>query len=1012
MNKTILIVDDHPINRRYLVALLGSNGYCLLEASDGADALALVQAQHPDLVIADVLMPVMDGYEFARRLRADPQIAQTPLIFHTATYLPSEAQALADTCGVFRLLSKPTEAKEILAAVEEALSSVAPLSGPLPEDDFDHIHQRLLTDKLAKKVSELEQEVEERKRAEAALLQSERRLRSLIEATAQIVWNTNAEGEWLDDCPSWTLFTGQSEEERRVYGWLDVVHPDDKERTQVVWARAVSERTPVTVEYRLWHRDGEYRYMESRGTPVLDSAGNVTEWIGICNDISARKHAEEALAERERLAALLAEVSVAVTHSDTLNDIFRRSALALVRHLDAAFARIWTLNAEENVLELQASAGMYTHLDGPHGRVPVGQLKIGRIAQERKPHLTNSVIGDPWVGNQEWAQREGMVAFAGYPLIVEDRLVGVMALFARHPLTEAALQSMEAVASGIALAIERKRTEEALRQSEEHLQLALNSGDISTWSNDFRTGFIKSENYDRLLGFAPGSFDGSVEEFLARIHPDDRESIEQSYEKAMRERTSFNYEFRVIQSDGSLRWFTGKGRFSYDEAGTPVRVSGTVIDITDRKQTEGLRLAKEAAEEANRAKSQFLANMSHELRTPLNAIIGFSEMLQDQAFGELNPKQARYVDNVLTSGRHLLLLVNDILDLAKVEAGRAQLETTQFDASAALHAVPNIVQALTAKKNITLAVAMEERDSFITADEAKFNQIIYNLLSNAIKFTPEGGHVQVTACIKPEASTDPSSRGPTPEWLQVSVADTGIGIKPEDQERIFREFEQVDSSYARTQKGTGLGLALTRKLVEMHGGRLWMESEGVEGKGSTFTFTLPMQAQQREEQAVEAEPLQALDALDSGSDAADQDHSGPLILIVEDDPSASELLTLYLSQAGYAVAHAMDGEQALQKAQELRPCAITLDVLLPKKDGWTVLEQLKSSPATRDVPVVMISITKDKSLAYQRGAVEFLVKPVDREQLIEVMHHAVDPPVGPQDLLRELERLTQARRAA
>jgi signal transduction histidine kinase len=251
-----------------------------------------------------------------------------------------------------------------------------------------------------------------------------------------------------------------------------------------------------------------------------------------------------------------------------------------------------------------------------------------------------------------------------------------------------------------------------------------------------------------------------------------------------------------------------------------------IEDITERKQVENaLQATKQGVEAASRAKSEFLANMSHELRTPLNSIIGFSEVLHDQTYGPLTPKQTKYVGNVLTAGQHLLSLINDILDISKVEAGKMTVETRSFSVRPMLDNVLILVKERALKRGLALSLEAPA-DLTVSADERMFKQILFNLLSNAVKFTEPGGRVAVTA----ERAGDD---------LCVSVADTGIGIKHEDQARVFKEFEQLDSGYDRMHQGTGLGLALTRKFVELHGGRIWVESEG-EGKGSTFRFTFPL----------------------------------------------------------------------------------------------------------------------------------------------------------------------------
>jgi signal transduction histidine kinase len=262
-----------------------------------------------------------------------------------------------------------------------------------------------------------------------------------------------------------------------------------------------------------------------------------------------------------------------------------------------------------------------------------------------------------------------------------------------------------------------------------------------------------------------------------------------------------------------------------------------LLHRTAEQRAQQAQARSEHSELANLAKSQFLANMSHELRTPLNAIIGFSELLADQTFGGMNERQLKYANNILVSGRHLLQLINDILDLAKVESGGTELTRETFDVAIAVSEVQTIVKTMAYKKNISLEFRPAPDVPSLFACEAKFKQVMYNLLSNAIKFTPNGGKVSVTADLQ-MATRAGSTSGE--DCLRVAVTDTGIGIEEKDQERIFNEFEQVDSSYGREQQGTGLGLALTKKLVELHGGRVWVESAGVEGGGSAFTFLIPI----------------------------------------------------------------------------------------------------------------------------------------------------------------------------
>lgn len=386
-------------------------------------------------------------------------------------------------------------------------------------------------------------------------------------------------------------------------------------------------------------------------------------------------------------------------------------------------------------------------------------------------------------------------------------------------------------------------------------------------------------------------------------------------------------------------------------------------ELAARRRAEAaLQQAKETAEAATRHKSEFLANMSHELRTPLNAIIGFSEVLLEKMFGELNEKQEEYLHDILSSGQHLLALINDILDLSKVEAGKMELEPAVFNLRELLEGSLVMIKERALAHGLTLSLDIaKEIDTFV-GDERKVKQILFNLLSNAVKFTPDRGKVSVSA-IKTDGA------------VHVVVRDTGIGIAVEDQQQIFEAFQQVGKGTVGKTEGTGLGLALTKKFVELHGGQMWVES--CVGQGSAFTFTLPIVGTAKSTRLSSVRQRAAKEGVN------EENSTKPLVLIIDDDTKAAELLRLYLTEAGYAVAIARDGQAGLEQLTQLAPDAIILDVLLPKLDGWTLLSQIKAAPATKDLPVIIASIVDQKSKGLALGAVQYLVKPVHREELLE-----------------------------
>jgi GAF domain-containing protein/DNA-binding response OmpR family regulator len=398
---------------------------------------------------------------------------------------------------------------------------------------------------------------------------------------------------------------------------------------------------------------------------------------------------------------------------------------------------------------------------------------------------------------------------------------------------------------------------------------------------------------------------------------------------------------------------------AFDEADLQLltTLSGSLATIiSNLRLLDEVRAANARLQEMDRLKSQFLANVSHELRTPLNSIIGFSEVLIDGLAGALSAEQLDFVNSIHASGQHLLTLINDVLDLSKIQAGKMKVDCRPIDPRVTAEEACSVIAPLLIKAGQSLTRALEPDLPLVSADAFRFKQVLINLLSNAHKFSPAGSRITLAA-----RRVD--------SYIHFSVIDQGDGIRPEDHERVFQEFFQIDGDGLREREGTGLGLPITRRLVEMQGGRIWIESEGAPGQGAAFHFSLPV-----------AEVAGLSPALPAIADTPQR-----RALIVEDDRHLSNLLAVYFSQQGYLPVQHYTGHSVVELARELRPAVITLDLMMPERDGWSALRDLKSAPDTRDVPVIIISALDYTEIGLSQGAAEYLVKPFDPDQLLATL---------------------------
>ncbi|MHB8218249.1 MAG: PAS domain S-box protein [Candidatus Sulfotelmatobacter sp.] len=525
---------------------------------------------------------------------------------------------------------------------------------------------------------------------------------------------------------------------------------------------------------------------------------------------------------------------------------------------------------------------------------------------------------------------------------------------------------------------ERKRIEEALQESEDRHRKLFDNNPHPTWVFDRETLHFLAVN-----AAAVRKYGYSRDEFLAMTVKDIRppEDVPALVEAvgALGDRNENNGTWRHRLKDGTVIEVENSS-YALTFFGRAARVV-VAVDVTQRSRAEAekrkftdrlaasnqeLELRNREVERATKLKSKFLASMSHELRTPLNAIVGFSDLLAEGTPGDLNDKQKRFVNHIKQSSAHLLQLINDILDLSKIEAGQLELRCESFQIKDALPEVLSTIRPLAMAKNIQIDQKMEN-DQHVYADRVRFKQILYNLLSNAVKFTPKEGRIDI----------DCHGGG---DSVCISVTDTGVGIRAEDQAVIFEEFRQVEGSAGTTQEGTGLGLAITKRLVEQQGGRISLES--VFGKGSRFTFTLPAGSRGAET------PL--VDKPSSPSIVIGEGRGKPLILVVDDEVTARELLASHLCPE-YRIAMAESGDEAVKQARLLRPDAVTLDVMMLGGNGFETLAALKKAPETANIPIIIVSIVDQKQVGFALGAVDYLIKPVRKPVLLETIRKYVLP---------------------
>jgi PAS domain S-box-containing protein len=904
---SVLIVDDSLTVRMDLVELFQAAGLHPVPCATAAEARQALAREAVDLVVLDMQLPDGDGLGFIKEMKAQPGTAAIPVMLLSAEAEVSSRVRGMDA-GADEYLGKPYDPQQVIARARALVTTGAP--GPA--------RRRVLVID------------------DSATFRHE--LRDALEAEGYQVEEAATGEDGLAQAAS--------------------MRPD-----AIVVDGMLPGIDGVTVVRRLKHDSG------LRGVP--------------CLLLTAAEGREE------ELHSLEAGADAHLRKSEDLGLILVRLA-ALLRGVTASSAEDRpSLLGPKRLLAVDDSA-TYLHELGDQLRGEGYDVVLAHSGEEALELLrvqpVDCILLDmvmPGLSGQETCRRIKLSPdWRHLPLVMmtahDDRSVMIDGINAGADDYIPKSADFEVLKARLRAQLRRKHLEDETRRAREQLVRRETEARFQRLIHSNIIGVILGELDGRLadandaflqmIGYGRADLEAGALLWDQITAPEWRVRDRVAVEQLRRNGSATPYEKECLRKDGS-RLPVLLGMVLLEGSNTVV---GFVLDRTEQKvaderlkkyalaleeSNKELELARTRAEQQSQFKSKFLASMSHELRTPLNAIIGFSELLEQELFGPLNPKQQEYIQHVSASGRHLLSLVNDILDLSKVEAGRMELSREWVPFSMVVEAVRGAVLPLADKRGVTLKVVLPEGLPDLYIDQMRVRQVLYNLLSNAIKFTPAGGSIEV--------------RAETREGLlAVACRDSGIGISAADLPRLFREFSQIEARAGAKPEGTGLGLALTKRLVELHGGTIAVTS--APGQGSTFTFTLPLLGRE-----LEREP-----GLGAGE---------PLVLVVEDDAHSAELIGRHLRFAGLAVAVAPDASRALQLARELRPAAITLDILMPGMDGWAVLGNLKSDPVTRAIPAVVVSVVDERGRSVVLGASDYLVKPIVRDELLHSLEAAGVP---------------------
>jgi len=792
-------------------------------------------------------------------------------------------------------------------------------------------------------------DITDRKNIELALQDSEAKFRRMTESLPGMIFryvlHPDGRDEFIYVSPQvQQIYELTPEEVRQDISCLWArIHVDDVPMIQRSVQDAAASLQPYFVEARLLFPNERVKWMQISSQPDRQENGDII-WDGVVIDISDRKNAEKKLQElSERLELAIQSAQIGIWEFDfSSNRLFWDDRMLAIHGLSP-----------------EAFHGTYEDWSS-------------RVHPDDLPQAQPDLSDEQAIYNTE------------FRIIRPDGTVQwVMSYSCKQRNHQGEL--VRAVGVNIDIS-DRKNTELALQDLSDRLEFALRGANIGVWEYQMSDGrLLWDEPMYSLHGVSPDSFSGKYEDWFQCIHPDDQDCVKQAEQKAHQGDKECRVELRTIRPDGTIRFIDSFAFSQFNAQGEIEKTIGLNIDITDRKQAEAqLQHTNEELIKATRLKDEFLANMSHELRTPLNAILGMTEILQEQIFGDLNDRQLQSLHTIEKSSNHLLELINDILDVAKIEAGQIKLSCQPCNVETLCQSSLIFIKQQAFSKNIQLETEIPPNLPAINLDERRIRQVLINLLNNAVKFTPNGGKISLKVNYIPLIAHVGTM---TCDTIEMCIIDTGIGIAPDQIKRLFQPFVQVESALNRNYEGSGLGLALVKRLVELHGGEVRLTSEL--GVGSCFTIAIPIAPFCE----LSSEPESALSAHPEAIEPAIGD--APVILLADDNEENINMLATYLSLKGYRLVIAHNGRMAIDLAQKTRPDVILMDIQMPEMDGLEAIQRIRQIPEIADTPIIALTalaMSGDRNRCIAVGANDYLSKPVSLKQLVKKINGYLTEP--------------------